>query len=245
MLALIARDDVIAGILNRNGLKTGNGNRWTRERVTSLRSSYRIRSIPRGGGWGRAVAQPWRGRRDRRCCAAHAATGRGTRRDRRHAFGREADDPVVEKLCSAALGIGLATGHAELREAAEKLAEVMQTIGLDRWPRFLADAQERARDPATVAAIQKSQSPPGLRKDAIRPVYPIETLFGIGAVGVAGGTAAATRAVGPQCSATGTRPRVRTASPSEFRRIENGMMEGAKRTSKPDYRGTWYIPQLY
>ena len=41
-LALISRDDVIAGVLNRNGLKTGYGNRWTRERVTSLRSSYRI-----------------------------------------------------------------------------------------------------------------------------------------------------------------------------------------------------------
>ena len=41
-LALIARDDVIAGILNRNGLETGHGNRWTRERVTSLRSSYGI-----------------------------------------------------------------------------------------------------------------------------------------------------------------------------------------------------------
>ena len=39
---LIANDDLIAGILNRNGLKTGNGNRWTRERVTSLRSNYRI-----------------------------------------------------------------------------------------------------------------------------------------------------------------------------------------------------------
>jgi DNA invertase Pin-like site-specific DNA recombinase len=41
-LALIARDDVIAGFLNRNGLKTGHGNRWTRERVTALRSNYRI-----------------------------------------------------------------------------------------------------------------------------------------------------------------------------------------------------------
>src|SRR5512143_1591713 len=41
-LVLIARDDVIAGILNRNGLKTGNGNRWTRERVTSMRSNYLI-----------------------------------------------------------------------------------------------------------------------------------------------------------------------------------------------------------
>ncbi len=41
-LALIANDDLIAGILNRNGLLTGHGNRWTRERVTSLRSHHRI-----------------------------------------------------------------------------------------------------------------------------------------------------------------------------------------------------------
>jgi hypothetical protein len=41
-LVLIANDDLIAGILNRNGLLTGYGNRWTRERVTSLRSHHRI-----------------------------------------------------------------------------------------------------------------------------------------------------------------------------------------------------------
>jgi len=41
-LALIAGDDLIAGLLNRNGLKTSHGNRWTRERVTSLRSHHRI-----------------------------------------------------------------------------------------------------------------------------------------------------------------------------------------------------------
>src|SRR6266852_3091776 len=41
-LASIANDDLIAGILNRNGLVTGHGNRWTRERVTSLRSHHRI-----------------------------------------------------------------------------------------------------------------------------------------------------------------------------------------------------------
>jgi DNA invertase Pin-like site-specific DNA recombinase len=41
-LALIASDDLIAGVLNRNDLKTGHGNRWTRERVTSLRSHHRI-----------------------------------------------------------------------------------------------------------------------------------------------------------------------------------------------------------
>jgi DNA invertase Pin-like site-specific DNA recombinase len=41
-LVRIANDDVIAGILNRNGLVTGNGNRWTRERVTALRSYHKI-----------------------------------------------------------------------------------------------------------------------------------------------------------------------------------------------------------
>ena len=41
-LVVIANDDIIAGILNRNGLVTGHGNRWTRERVTSLRSHHHI-----------------------------------------------------------------------------------------------------------------------------------------------------------------------------------------------------------
>jgi hypothetical protein len=41
-LVLIATDDLIAGILNRNKLTTGHGNRWTRERVTSLRSHHKI-----------------------------------------------------------------------------------------------------------------------------------------------------------------------------------------------------------
>jgi hypothetical protein len=54
-LALIANDDLIAGILNRNGLLTGHGNRWTRERVTALRSHHRIsvfRAAPDG-------QEPW------------------------------------------------------------------------------------------------------------------------------------------------------------------------------------------
>lgn len=44
-VALLVRtcsDDVIAGVLNRNGLRTGRGNRWTRERVVSLRSWNKI-----------------------------------------------------------------------------------------------------------------------------------------------------------------------------------------------------------
>jgi len=42
VLARICSDDVIAGVLNRNGLLTGHGNRWTQERVTSLRSHHAI-----------------------------------------------------------------------------------------------------------------------------------------------------------------------------------------------------------
>lgn len=41
-LARICSDEVIAGALNRNGLLTGRGNRWTKEAVTSLRSHHKI-----------------------------------------------------------------------------------------------------------------------------------------------------------------------------------------------------------
>jgi DNA invertase Pin-like site-specific DNA recombinase len=37
VLVRVCSDDVIAGVLNRNGLRTGHGNHWTRERVVSLR----------------------------------------------------------------------------------------------------------------------------------------------------------------------------------------------------------------
>jgi hypothetical protein len=42
MLACKCTDDVIAGVLTRNDLRTANGNRWTRERVTSLRNYHGI-----------------------------------------------------------------------------------------------------------------------------------------------------------------------------------------------------------
>ena len=55
LLSRICKDDLIAGLLNRNGLRTGPGNRWTRERVTSLRSYNKIpRHCPerqRSEGW--------------------------------------------------------------------------------------------------------------------------------------------------------------------------------------------------
>lgn len=44
VLTRICSDDMIAGTLTRNGLLTGMGNRWTRERVVSLRSHHGIPS---------------------------------------------------------------------------------------------------------------------------------------------------------------------------------------------------------
>jgi DNA invertase Pin-like site-specific DNA recombinase len=42
VLARVCTDEIIAGVLNRNGLYTGHGNRWTKELVTSLRSKHAI-----------------------------------------------------------------------------------------------------------------------------------------------------------------------------------------------------------
>jgi DNA invertase Pin-like site-specific DNA recombinase len=42
VLARICSDDLLASTLNRNGLLTGRGNRWTRERVTALRTHHQI-----------------------------------------------------------------------------------------------------------------------------------------------------------------------------------------------------------
>jgi hypothetical protein len=41
-LARICSDDLLVNALNRNGLLTGRGNRWSRERVVSLRNSHDI-----------------------------------------------------------------------------------------------------------------------------------------------------------------------------------------------------------
>lgn len=97
-------------------------------------------------------------------------------------LGRNADDPVVRNLYGAALGVVTATSHDDLRDAAGQLARAMQAVGIPRWPGFVADAQARAQDPATQAAIERSRQPPDPARDAIRPVYPLETLLpGLGA----------------------------------------------------------------
>jgi hypothetical protein len=155
-------------------------------------------------GPARRLARTWRGTSGRR--NGFAADGlddelaRGARLDRaefsERFFGRAADDPAVAKRRSAAMGASMATSHAELRDAASDLAAAQQIIGLDRWRSFLADAQQRADDPAAVTALEMSQTPPDVAKDAIRPAYPVETAMGIAATAITGGTAAAVRAAG-------------------------------------------------
>lgn len=73
-------------------------------------------------------------------------------------LGRDADDPLVDLLHSALPGVGHATGHTELRDVAAKIAAAIQAVGPDRWPRFLAELEDRACDPATQAAIECQHS---------------------------------------------------------------------------------------
>lgn len=54
-LARICSDDLLANVLNRNGLLTGRGNRWTRERVVSLRTHHEIPCYDRD----RRAAEGW------------------------------------------------------------------------------------------------------------------------------------------------------------------------------------------
>jgi hypothetical protein len=55
VLARVLTDEMIAGFLNRNGLKTGRGNRWTKERITSLLNYHQLicysRASKESEGW--------------------------------------------------------------------------------------------------------------------------------------------------------------------------------------------------
>lgn len=68
------------------------------------------------------------------------------RRSAEHFLGRDADDPIVTRLRAAIGTAPDATRHDELRVAASAMAEARLIVGLDRWPRFLADAETRAND---------------------------------------------------------------------------------------------------
>ena len=174
-------------------------------------------------------------------------------------FGRSADDPVVQALRDAAKLAMTSTTPADMAAASGKAADAMQRVGLDRWSRFLADAQNRARDPVTEAAIKASLNP----SDAIKPVYPVEAAIGIGVAGVAGGIAAAARALGgavlrqvrpdgkPQspASADVPKPEGNPAPPAsnraEFQEYTDGLRRSMDRPATTDPKLSAIMDEMY
>ncbi len=76
-----------------------------------------------------------------------------------HFFGFHADARVVGFLRAAVSETVAAETRPQLAAASEHLADAIKVVGVDGWPRFVADAQARAHDKATLAAIKKSQQP--------------------------------------------------------------------------------------
>ncbi len=112
-----------------------------------------------------------------------------------HFFDRDADDPVVASLRAAVSETVEAETRPQLAAASGHLADAIKTVGVDNWPRFVADARRRAHFKATLAAIEKSRQPPDLHRDAIRPVYPIENALAAGAAAMTGGISGVAGAV--------------------------------------------------
>jgi hypothetical protein len=66
-------------------------------------------------------------------------------------LGRDAEDALVRLLHDAAPRINLAIDHAELGDAATKIAAAILIVGPDRWSRFLAELEDCAATPTTAA----------------------------------------------------------------------------------------------
>jgi hypothetical protein len=105
-------------------------------------------------------------------------------------LGRDADDALVGLLHDAAPRVGLATGHAELGDAATKIAAAILMVGPDRWSRFVAELEDRALDPATAAAIEgHAHHAVPICLEAAPPTDPVDT--GLAEPGLADGGLAA------------------------------------------------------
>ena len=86
-------------------------------------------------------------------------------------FGREAGDPVVTALLAVAVTAKISESPDALRDAAGHLADAMQSVGLDHWPGFLADAEARAQAAADADAKAAEQVRTGFQEGvSIRPV---------------------------------------------------------------------------
>jgi hypothetical protein len=59
-------------------------------------------------------------------------------------FGRDATSPIVEYLREVAMRVASARNYADIRAATDALGAGMLAVGLDRWPRELAELAARA-----------------------------------------------------------------------------------------------------
>ena len=135
-LVLIASDDLIARLLNRNGLKTGNGNRWTRERVTSMRSNYRIPVFKTAEDGNLALAKPQQCRKTPQDRAQDAAASRRSRRDRKpsSALGRPVDHrPHTDNNCRSIYRRTSATEPKIPHGIASQSAKSLLFNNIERW----------------------------------------------------------------------------------------------------------------
>ncbi|CCJ05572.1 Putative insertion sequence ATP-binding protein [Methylocystis sp. SC2] len=136
-LALIASDDLIAGLLNRNGLQTGHGNRWTRERVTSLRSHHCI-PVFKAAADG---VEPWLNLSDAARVLKIASktlrlAAEAGEIDARHPFERRSLDLRTGRTLDGRRQINCRTRptkHQIPRGTQPRPAKPLQLNGIDRW----------------------------------------------------------------------------------------------------------------
>lgn len=91
----------------------------------------------------------------------YGASGMNRDAFRRRLLDPLTDDETVNRLRGAAKGIVDARTHAQLGDAGADLAAAAQTIGVDRFPRFLGDAERRA-----VAAVSEHAIPGAVKASA-------------------------------------------------------------------------------
>ena len=109
------------------------------------------------GRWESSLSQTGRERLKTAVAAWYGASRLSRDAFRERLLDLYTSDETVDRLRSAARGIVEARTHAELGAAGVDLAAAVQTLGVERWPRYLADADRRA-----VAAVS---SPLGTERE--------------------------------------------------------------------------------
>ena len=90
-------------------------------------------------------------------------------------FGRGVSDPMVDHLWQAAKFAATARNEQELWAGTEHLAAAMQAEGLDRWRRFMANAQQRAVSAARLPVPALNGDPKPAAPKAISGSVPLPT----------------------------------------------------------------------